>query len=104
MQDDGSSVMRLEPLEPSDQLIVVIDRACIVAARRIDSEERDLDRLAHPAPTLVRARVHDEPVEPRVPALWIAQHRKTAPGSNEGILYRVLCLMRISEDDAGEAE
>ena len=43
-------------------------------------------------------------MEPRVPALWIAQERKTAPGSDEGILDRVLSLVRIPEDDAGEAE
>ena len=96
--------MRLEPLEASDELIVVIDRVRVVAARRIDAEQRDLDRLAHPAPALISARVHDQPVEPRVPAFRIAQERKTAPGSDEGILDGVLCLVRVPENEAGEAE
>ena len=95
---------QVEMLEASDELIVVLDRARVVSARRIDPEERDLDRLAHPAPSLIRTRVHEQPVEPRVPALGIAQKGKPAPGLDEGILHRVLSLVCIPQDEAGEAE
>ena len=104
MENDGGSVIWLEPAEAAVQLVVVIDRMGVVAGRGIDPDQGDLDGLTSSEPPLIGTGVDDQPVEPGIPALGISQVRKTAPGTDQGILDRVLRLVRISQDQAGEAE
>ena len=83
MQDDGGSVMRLEPLEASVELIVVIDRVGVIAERCVNRQKGYFRHLTCAAPAMIGTGVHDQPVEPRVPTLGIAQQRQTAPGKDE---------------------
>jgi hypothetical protein len=101
VKNDGSSLIGLQPPEAPVELIMVIDRSDIVAGRRIQPGHPDLRRLTHPAPSLIGAGVDDQPTEPRLPALWIAQLRQTLPCSNKGILNGVLGLMGVTKHQAG---
>ena len=104
VENDGGSVVWLEPPEPAVQLVVVIDRMGVVAGRGIDPDQGNLHGLTSSEPPLIGTGVDDQPVQPGIPALGISEVRKTAPGTDEGILDRVLRLVRIPEDQPGEAE
>jgi hypothetical protein len=103
VKNDGSSMIGLQPPEPPVELIVVIDQSDIIASRRFKSSHPDLHRLAHPAPALIGAGIHDQPMQPRLPTRGIAQLRQTLPSSNQGILDGVLCLVGVTEDESRNA-
>ena len=86
VENDGGSVIWLEPAEAAVQLVVVIDRMGVVAARRIDPDEGNLDGLTSSEPPLIGTGVDDQAVQPGIPALGISQLRKPAPGTDQGIL------------------
>ena len=103
MKDDGRPMIGLQPPEPPVELIVVVDQSGIIAGRRIEPSHRDLHRLAHPAPALIGAGVHDQATQPRLPTLGIAQLRQTLPSSNQGVLDGVLGLVGVTEHEPGNA-
>ena len=86
VENDGGSVIWLEPAEAAVQLVVVIDRMGVVAGRGIDPDKGDLDGLTSSEPPLISTGVDDQPVEPGIPAFGISQMRKAAPGTDQGIL------------------
>jgi hypothetical protein len=101
MKNDGCSLIGLQPPEAPIQLIVVIDQSDVIASRRIESSHSHLRGLTYPAPSLVGAGVHDQPMEPCLPALWIAQVRQALPRSDQGILNGVLGLMGVTKHEPG---
>ena len=50
----------------------------------------------------VGAGADDEPVEPGVEPLDVAQRRQIAPGSHQRILCRILCEIGVAQDEASD--
>ncbi len=48
---------------------------------------------------MICAGVHDEPVEPGVPAVRVTQDRQAPPGVDQGILDGILRLVRVMKQD-----
>lgn len=104
VEDHGRSLVWLQAPEASVELVVVIDRAGPVFGRRLDPDHPDLRDLPLPVPTLVGAGIDDEPIQPRVPTLWVTQRREVTPGMHESILDGILCEVRVPKDEAGDGE
>ena len=103
MEDHGSSLIWLQPPETPVELVVIVDRAGVISCRRLEVRQPNLDGLAHPPSSLVSARIDDEPVQPRLPALGIAEFRQALPGAHEGLLDGVVRLVGIAQHKPGEA-
>ena len=67
----------------------------------MDRHELDFDRTSTSTPDEVEAGVGDEAMEPGVEAVGIAKSRQVPPGSDESVLDRVACELRVPEDEAG---
>ena len=50
---------------------------------------------------LIEARIHREPVQPGVEPVRFPKLRKIPPGSDQRLLDRVACELRVPEDEAG---
>jgi hypothetical protein len=57
------------------------------------------DRTPPPRSEPVAAGIDDDPAEPRLEAIPVAQARPAAPRGDRGIVNRVLGLHRVAEDD-----
>ena len=53
-------------------------------------------------PALVMARIDQQPPQPLVEAVRVAEPRKLAPSLDQGLLRRVLGAIRVAEDHPGE--
>lgn len=49
-------------------------------------------------PKAISAGVHQDPLEPALEELGIAELRPIAPGGDEGVVRRILCLRALPED------
>ena len=103
MQDDDRPLLWLEAAETPLELVAIGDRRDVIDDGRQIRRIGDLDikptstRATH----LIGARVHQESMQPRVEAIGIAEGRKVAPGTEEGVLDGVRRPIRVPEDEPG---
>jgi len=71
---------------------------------RLEVDGDDLGALTLGAPSLVRARVDEQSVEPRVEPLAFAQPAQVSPRPDQRLLDRVLGCVRIAQDPGGDGE
>jgi Cys-tRNA(Pro) deacylase len=102
VEDNRRSLLGLEPAEAAIELILIVDHAGVVSGSGLESNHPDLRRLPDAAPALIGAGVDDESVEPGVPALRIAQQRKSLPRSDQGVLDGVFRLVRVVQHEVRE--
>ena len=82
--------------------VAVFDAAGVITCRERDlggDVGRPAARRAQPIP----AGVDEDPVEPRLELGGIAQRLPLAPGLDEGVMGRVLCLGRVAQDGSRQA-
>jgi hypothetical protein len=103
VKDNGGSLTGLQPAKAAGELVVVVDGSDVVARHGLEPDHPDLNGLAHLPPSLVCAGVDDEPMEPRVPALGIAQFREALPGTDDRVLDGVFGHVSVTEDEHREA-
>ena len=99
---DGGALPRLESPEAALELIVVADHPDVISGSRLQPDHPDFNRPSHHTSALVGAGVDDQPVEPRIPAVRVAQFRQSLPGSDQRFLDRVLRPMRVAHDQPGK--
>jgi hypothetical protein len=68
---------------------------------RMEDRELDLDGPPSPAARLVDAGIDGEPIEPGIESIGIPKLREVSPGSDQPLLDRVACELRVAEDEAG---
>jgi hypothetical protein len=78
-------------------------RVTDVIARREGDLGRDVRRLPAGGSQAIAAGVDEDPVEPLLEARRVAQRRPLAPGLDERVVRRVLCLGGIAQDRPGQA-
>jgi hypothetical protein len=94
-------MLGLQAPEAPFELVAIPEGADVIGRRRLSSDELDLPGKSTTVSPLVVAGVDDQPVQPRVPTLWVAQTRKLSPGVLEGFLDGVFREVRIPEDQPG---
>ena len=57
------------------------------------------DRRKAPTADSVATRVRDDPPEPCVEPIWLAQAAPVAPGGHERVVDRILCLCGVAQDE-----
>ena len=106
MQDEHRSLIDVEASEAAFEFIAIgeID-ARIENPRRLRHRERLEPNLgAPPAAVPARfaiARMDEQPVEPGLEAIGIAQAVEASPGGHEGLLRSVLGSAVVAEDQSG---
>ena len=99
MQDDHRSLVRRQPAEAPIQLVSIDDRTDRVDGDRFMGwAPRHAVPMPAAAPGLVHAAADEEPMQPGIEAVGIAEGRQVAPGTHECLLDRVLGLVRFVED------
>jgi len=64
---------------------------------------REIDRWPAPSATHpVPARVHQDPLEPRLEAIRVAERAESPPGGDHRVVRGVLGLERVAQDHAGQ--
>ena len=85
MKDDDGPLLRLEPAEAAFELVAVGDRP--TSASSTDGEsiggELDVDAMAPEPARLIDAGADQQPVEPGVEAIGVAQRGQVTPGPDE---------------------
>ena len=104
MQDDHGPHLRVEPEEAAFELVTSDDRRHGVIDRRgMDGGQFDVDAMASDPARFIDAGADQEPVQPGVEAIEIAERGQITPGPDERVLHRVLGLVRIPEDEPSGA-
>jgi len=104
MQDDHRAHLEIEPQERALELVTIDDgRLDVVACRRVDRRELHREPVTTEPSCLVDACANQEPVEPGVESIGVAECRKIAPRAHERVLDRVLRLFRIAKDQPGSS-
>ena len=102
MQDDHGPHLRLQPEEAAFELVAIRDERFDAGhRRRFEFGELDIDAMAPEPSRLIDAGVDEQPVEPGVEAIRVAQRGQHAPGPDERVLDGVLGLIGIPEDEPG---
>ena len=102
MKDDERPRFRLEPQKTALELVPVRDRRLDAGGgRRMQVREFDIEAMAPEPSCLIDTGVDEHPVEPGVEAIRIPQRGQVAPGSDEGVLHRVLGPIGVPEDEPG---
>ena len=103
MKDDDRALFRSQPregvLEPGPVHDGVGRIRSGIGGNRMDAE------AGVPAPGATRFHVtgvDDEPMEPGLKALWIAQRRKIAPCAEQRLLGGILRPVPVPKDPVGE--
>ena len=103
MQDDDRAVARIQTREGVLEHVAIGDLAGHVGrGRKIDGRQIDLDDATSPSPDEIEAGMDDQPVQPGVETIRVAQARKVAPGADERVLDRVPCEFGVPDDQPGD--
>ena len=102
MKDDHGSHLRVQAEEAALELVSVGDDG-LHASGRVDIGHGQVrvDPMAPEPPCLIDAGTHEQPVEPLVEAVGFPEGGQVASGTNEGVLHRVLRLVRVPENEPG---
>jgi hypothetical protein len=97
------ALIRREATESAFQLVSVVDRELVlVRRRRLDGQYPDAGR---PAASLGRFRVagmDEDPADPGVKPIRIAEARQFTPGDLQRVLRRILGSIDVAEDSLRE--
>ncbi len=102
MQDDDRPATVVEtPQDLVDQLPVGVGGGAVRDLEIGDRRELDLDDPTAALACLVEARIDREPVQPGLEPVGLPKLREVPPGSDQRLLDRVACELRVPEDEAG---
>ena len=100
VEDDDSSLLWLQAPEATFELVTVRQRGSRVRAGWLGPEHPDLGRPAATPAADVGARVHEQPIQPCIKPLWVADRGQLPPGVHKGFLDGVLGAIRITEHES----
>jgi hypothetical protein len=102
MKDEHCSLIGLEVADATfDQIPVGRGRLRVRHGEWMDLGKLDLDPVALGGPELITAGVEEDPVQPRVEAIDVAQAGQVPPAADERLLDGILCPVRVLEDESG---
>ena len=102
VQDDDRATTFVEmPEHPVDEVAIGECAGHVDHGRRMDGGELDFDGPSSPATRLVDTGIDGQSVEPGIEPIGIPKLREIPPGSNQPLLDRVACELRVAEDEAG---
>ncbi len=102
MQDDDGSHLRIKPEEAAFELVAGHDRRLDAVDRGHDEwGEFDVDAMSSDPARLIDAGAHEQTMDPRVEAFGIPKRGQITPGTDEGVLHRVLGQFGIPQDEPG---
>ena len=100
MKDDDGALLRVEVTDATLDLVSVgRSRLGVRYRERMDLGKLDLDASALDGPELIAAGVEEEPVQPGVEAIGIAQRGQVPPASDERLLDGVLRTVWVPQDE-----
>jgi hypothetical protein len=98
-EDEHRTVLDGEVKEGPLELVAVGELGeVVVSFGPIDGQARQLDRAPAGPPDVVVACVDEEPVEPGIECLRIAETPDVAPGSKERVLHGIFRGIPVAED------
>ena len=101
MEDDDEAEIRVEAPEAALDLVARDDLVCLVDdGWEVHRTQLDLDRTATVTAKFVHTDADKDPMQPRVPAIGIAEPRYVAPGQDQRFLDRISSAIGIAEDQA----
>jgi len=99
MEDEDRALLEGQPPEGALELVAVVDSEELARlGRLLDRKDADVRRPATVAPGLGVALVGQDPMEPGLEAVGIAQRAKLAPGRDQRGLHRVVRQVGIAQD------
>ena len=105
VQDEDRPFVRCEPSEPAIELVAIRDAEKIVWSRfLIVRQEPQLCDAASFANRLADAYVGEEPVDPGLEPVRIAEARKVTPGDHQRVLQSILGPIDVPEDPLCDRE
>jgi len=104
-KDEDRALLRGEPPECPIQLVAIRDIQEVVRRlRTLDRENPEVGRPPSLATRLLDADVGEEPMDPRVETVRIAEVRQVSPGDHQRVLQGILGPVDIPEDSLGDRE
>ena len=103
MQDENRPLTGVQVPEGTLELVAIHDAAGLVANRR--RRERRQLHLHGPASSLskgVKTCVDEQPVQPRLEAVWVTQAREVAPRTQVRVLDCVARQLVVAQDQPGD--
>ena len=102
MQDQDRSLRVVEAPKPSFELIAVGELRCAIGLGRFDRHDGELRAPPAPVAPDVGARANEQPVQPGIEPLDVAQRRQIPPGSNQRVLGCILREFGVAQDEASD--
>jgi len=105
MEDEDRPLLGREPAEPAIEQIAVSDAEELVrGGRPVDRQGPEVGGPAALPRRLSDADVDEEPLQPRVEAVRIAEPAKVAPGDHQRVLQGILGPIDVAQDPLGDHE
>jgi hypothetical protein len=104
VEDHDRSLLGLQAPEAALELIAIREQFHAVLGRGFGMNHSNLGRQPPLVPPLVGAGIDDEPVEPGVETIQVAETAKLPPCMHEGFLDCVLGLLAITQDEERDRE
>jgi hypothetical protein len=99
VEHENRPLLGRQPSEAAIDLVAIGQAAGLVGTRRsVDRQHPDVRRPFPGATSFLVAGVDEDPVEPHVESVWVAQTRQLPPGVHEGLLDGVLRPAGVVED------
>ena len=99
VEDEDGALLRRKSPEAAVQLVAVVDRQELVGGGRcVRLEQDDISREVSATSGLGVAGVDEDPMEPRLEPIEVAQRGELPPDLDEGHLDRVLGEVRVAQD------
>ena len=102
MENECDPLIGLQTPEAAFQLVAIGGGLAAVGLCRLEPKDPDLRGARSMAPTLVGARIHEQPMQPGIEPIGIAQAGQLSPGLDEGFLDCVLGQLDVAEHEAGD--
>jgi hypothetical protein len=104
MEDDDGALFDTEVAERAGELVAFDEGRELIGPRAI--VERDVVYLDGSAPSfalrLAMAGANEEPVQPGLKAIRVAEGSEVAPGGDERLLGSVRCAIAVAQDQVGD--
>ena len=105
MQDENRPLLGREPSEPAVQLVPMGDGQELVGGgRSVDRQHPELHRPASLERRVSDADVDEEPAEPRVESVRIAESSQVTPGDHQSVLQGILGPIDVAKDPLCDPE
>src|SRR3954469_14922618 len=100
VQDDDRPALLVELGEDDvDELPIGVSNRAVRQGRLMKRRELDLDHPAAPLASQVETGIDGEAIEPGIEPSGISKLPEIAPGSDQPVLDRVACELRVPEDE-----